>query len=123
MKILVVDDDDLVRDMVGQMLTRAGHLIQKVPNGRRALEVLRVHGPHLMITDIRMPGITGVELCRAAKGLHPGLPVIGMSGHATDDIADGLFDGFLQKPFGMDELVETVGEVTDRRSWKAEMKS
>ncbi len=124
MKILIVDDDKFVLDAVGAMLTQAGHPVLKVPNGRRALEVLRQRAPDLVITDIRMPIISGVDLCRTVKNLHPDLPVIGMSGHATDDdIGEGLFDGFLQKPFLMADLIDRVEEVRQRRAWTAEIKS
>ncbi len=124
MKILIIDDDKFVLDAVGAMLTQAGHPVLKVPNGRRALEVLRQRAPDLIITDIRMPVISGVDLCRTVKNLHPDLPVIGMSGHATDDdIGEGLFDGFLQKPFLMVDLIDKVEEVRQKRAWTTAIKS
>jgi len=125
MKILIVDDDPCVRDTVGAMLTQAGHPIQKVPDAQRALAVLRHRAPDLVITDIRMPGLTGLDLCRAVKNLYPDLPVIGMSGHATDEVEvrEGLFDGFLQKPFGLADLLDKVEEVRRSRLWSTEIKS
>lgn len=123
MKILIVDDDPCVRDTVGAMLTQAGHPIQKVPDAQRALVILRQRAPDLVITDIRMPGLSGVGLCLILRDLHPDLPVIGMSGHATDEVKEGLFDGFLQKPFGIADLLDKVEEIRRSRIWTAEMKS
>jgi CheY-like chemotaxis protein len=123
MKILIVDDDKFVLDAVGAMLTQAGHPVLKVPNGRRAMEVLRQRVPDLVITDIRMPVISGVDLCRTIKNLHPDLPVIGMSGHITDNPEEDLFDGFLPKPFQMVDLIDKVEEVRQKRAWAAEIKS
>ena len=123
MKILVVDDDDLVRDAVGEMLAAVGHPVLKLRDGQQALQALRRRAPDLVITDIRMPGLTGVDLCIAARNLYPDLPVIGMSGHATDDGREDLFAGFLQKPFQMADLIDKVDEVRRNRVWKAETKS
>ena len=123
MRILVVDDDEFVRDAVGSMLTSAGHPIQKAPSAQRAFEILKARLPDLVITDIRMPGLTGLELCIAVRNLYPDLPVIGMSGHALEDPGEELFDGFLQKPFLMSDLIDKVEEVRCSRIWTAEMKS
>ena len=123
MRILVVDDDEFVRDAVGSMLTQAGHPIQKASSAQRAFEILKARLPDLLITDIRMPGQTGLELCIAVRNLYPDLPVIGMSGHFVDDPGEELFDGFLQKPFQMSDLIDKVEEIRSSRVWTAEMKS
>ncbi len=68
--ILIVDDEEPVRDVLVQMLTDAGHRILKAVHGADALAVIERERPDLVVTDMMMPVLTGVELCPAPEGHH-----------------------------------------------------
>jgi two-component system response regulator GlrR len=110
--ILLVDDDpDLLR-LISLRLTSAGYRVRTADSGETALAVLAVARPAAVITDLRMPGLDGMQLFEAIHREHPTLPVIILTAHGTipDAVAAtqrGLF-GFLTKPFDSQELLQKV---------------
>lgn len=113
--ILIVDDEQNMRVALFEALSRNGHEVAVAENGRMALEMMARHLPDLVITDIKMPGMDGLELLRQAKALHPELPVVIMTGFATVDTAveamkQGAFD-YLLKPFPVEVIEETVARI------------
>lgn len=114
-KILIVDDEQNMRIALFEALSRNGHEVAVAENGRMALEMIARQQPELVITDIKMPGMDGLELLRQIKALLPGLPVVIMTGFATVDTAveamkQGAFD-YLLKPFPVEVIEETVARV------------
>ncbi len=114
-KILVVDDEQNMRVALFEALSRNGHEVAVAENGRMALEMIARQPPELVITDIKMPGMDGLELLRQIKALRPELPVVIMTGFATVDTAveamkQGAFD-YLLKPFPVEVIEETVARV------------
>ena len=110
--ILVVDDELGMRQFLTHLLQREGHVVRVAENGREALDLLREQAPDLIISDIRMPDMDGVDLLRAARELLPEVEVIMMTAFANVDTAReafllGAYD-FVQKPFDNDLLKETV---------------
>lgn len=79
-KILLVEDDDLVRDMLTQVLERASHQVICATNGEEATEILRKDQPDIMVTDIIMPKKSGITLISEVKNRHPNLEIIAISG-------------------------------------------
>jgi len=108
--ILVVDDDETVRTFAGRMLEFAGHTVSRATGGREALALLEIRKPDLILSDIKMPEIDGLDLFREVRLCYPELPFIGMSGDFSKIYADVPFDAFLSKPFGLDDLTRTVEE-------------
>ena len=111
-KILIVDDEQNMRVTLFEALSRNGHEVMVEENGRMALEMIARQAPDLVITDIKMPGMDGLELLRQVKALRPELPVVIMTGFATVDTAvqamkQGAFD-YLLKPFPVEVVEETV---------------
>jgi two-component system cell cycle sensor histidine kinase/response regulator CckA len=111
--VLVVDDEEVVRQLVSRMLTWTGFQTLEARHGREALATIEEHaGPvHLVITDVKMPGMNGRELGREVERRWPGKPVLYMSGFASEVLAGGLLepgDPFLAKPFTQDDLVAKV---------------
>ena len=107
--ILLVEDEHQVRQLLEKFLTRAGYHVLAAPGAQQALELFAQHAPtiDLVVTDILMPGLTGVELARALDKQRSGLPVLFMSGYAHDDGADieaRPGSAFLPKPFTMPQL-------------------
>lgn len=96
-KILLVEDDNLVRDMLTQVLQRASHEIVCATNGEEATDYLREHTPDIMITDIIMPKKSGITLISEVKNRHPNLEIIAISGGGRLD------------PTGYLDLSESLG--------------
>ncbi len=116
--ILVVDDEDRQRGILGEILRDEGHRVEEHPSGEAALVRIRRSAPDLLLTDLRMGGMDGHELLRAARAEHPDLLVILMTAYATigsavEAMKDGAFD-YLQKPFARDELIQRVRRVAER---------
>ncbi|MEM1329308.1 MAG: sigma-54 dependent transcriptional regulator [Planctomycetota bacterium] len=110
--VLVVDDKEMMRDSVGSTLRRAGFEIATAPSGRDALASIARRRPDAVVTDLKMPGMTGVELLEQIAGLDDELPVVLMTAFGTIETAVeaiklGAFD-YITKPFEGDELVIAV---------------
>ena len=115
-RILIVDDDAGQRSLLHSFLKSQGFETVPVDSGARALEVLRAQSVSLMISDVRMPGMTGLETLRLARKEHPVLPVLLVTAYADVKEAVGAMrDGalnYLTKPIDLDELLATVQQVT-----------
>ena len=117
MKILICDDERLVRTIVSTILLSAGHQVETACDGREALARIQA-GPDdfdLLITDNRMPGLTGVELVQELRAMRLPLKILMICGfpHRCDKGArDRLdLDGFLNKPFKPADLLERVNDL------------
>ena len=115
-RILVVEDDPLVREMARRSLVDAGFEVLEAPNGQAALEIAATHARlDAVLTDLAMAGIGGRELARRLWETRPGLPVVFMSGY-TDDVVNrrGLLDSgvpFLEKPISPEVLARKMRQV------------
>ena len=96
-KILLVEDDDLVRDMLAQVLKRAAHEVTTAANGEEATSILKSLNPDIMVTDIIMPKKSGITLISEVKNQHPKMEIIAMSGGGRLD------------PTGYLDLSESLG--------------
>jgi two-component system, NtrC family, response regulator AtoC len=111
-RILVVDDEKLIRWSVAERLQRDGYEVLSAESGEQALEMVAATPPDLMLLDVRLPGIDGVQTLQRALSLHPEVAVLMMSAHSTVDIAveamkHGAID-FLVKPFPFQQLDSAV---------------
>jgi len=111
-EILLVDDDPDLLKLISLRLTSAGYRVRTADSGETALAALAVARPAAVITDMRMPGIDGLQLFEAIHRQHPALPVIILTAHGTIPDAvtatqRGVF-GFLTKPFDSQELLQKV---------------
>jgi CheY-like chemotaxis protein len=120
-EVLVVDDDALMRELLAEWLSEAGYRVRQAENGTRALQMLRNRPAGLLITDMDMPGRSGVETLNEARRMLPGLPVIAISGGTRDGKqswgAAALKLGAakaLAKPFERRDLLAAVEEVVPR---------
>lgn len=112
--VLLVEDDLLLRMSVARGLERLGYRVRHAADGEQALARLAAEQPALMVSDIRMPGLDGVELTRRARGLYPGLRVLLVSGFADAEArlaVPGLDVAFLPKPFTVKTLGERIREL------------
>ncbi len=119
--ILVVDDDLSMQALITDGLREGGYFnIRKVGNGIQALETFRKESYDMVISDLKMPGMDGLELLSQIKELNPSTPVIIMTGYSTIDIAvssmkEGAVD-FLTKPFTIKSLIFKVDMLFKERS-------
>jgi CheY-like chemotaxis protein len=122
-RILVIDDEAAVRKVIVRMLTSAGHEVSAAPDGAAGLRLWHEAGADLVLTDLHMPEMNGVEVIRALRAAAPTLPVIAMSGTGASREED-LFQavqqlgsvGILGKPFSWDELVGIIAAALRRLS-------
>jgi two-component system, NtrC family, response regulator AtoC len=111
-RILVVDDEKLIRWSVGERLARGGYEVIAAESGEEALEKLSGSTPDLMLLDVKLPGIDGLDTLQRALSMQPEMAVLMMSAHSTVDIAveamkHGAID-FLVKPFPFQSLDAAV---------------
>jgi DNA-binding response OmpR family regulator len=113
--ILLLDDDETVLEVLGTALRRVGHEVHMATDGAAGLSIARGCSIDVLVTDIIMPGMEGLETIRAIREVRPSIRVIAMSGGGAVgprsylELARALgADITLQKPFTMRELVDTV---------------
>ncbi|MFL6844924.1 MAG: PAS domain-containing protein [Allosphingosinicella sp.] len=112
-RILVVDDDDDVRAFLAESLEGLGCTVVSAASGEAGIETLRDEAPDLVLIDYAMPGMNGAEAARAAREIHPGLPIVFVTGYAESGALDSALGGdvpVLRKPFTLAELAAAVEE-------------
>jgi two-component system KDP operon response regulator KdpE len=111
--ILLVEDDDAVRALVSRKLERHGYVVRAAPNPLEAIASIKEWRPALLIMDMNLPLLHGLELVHLLRGNSLGIPAIAITGAPLDeDMAQAA--GFLKvlyKPFGLDELLQAVQDV------------
>jgi two-component system response regulator HydG len=117
--LLVADDDPGLRESLERTLTREGFRVVLASDGRAALDRLQGGDIDLVLTDLRMPGLTGIELLRAAKAIAPDVDVILLTAFGTVEEAvramkDGAYD-FVTKPFRREQLLKLIDKALERR--------
>ena len=108
LKVLIVDDEPPIRKLLRMGLTTQGYEILEAPNGKAALELLK-NNPDLVILDLGLPDIQGLELLTLIRARHEGLPIVVLSSRGDEagkvDALDHGADDYVTKPFGMEELL------------------
>ena len=118
-KVLLVEDNDAVRDLAAKALRRRGYTVYEARDAEAAVQWIQTAGirPHLLLTDVVMPGVSGPNLAARLLQLNPDLRVLYMSGY-TDETVERLGittaeRGFIQKPFTPSALAARVRDVLD----------
>ena len=114
-KIVVVDDSSDLGKMVEIFLSRQGYEVTSFTSGKKALEYLRDNPVNLMLTDINMPEMSGLDLIKAIKKTKPDLPIIAMTGSPDPEIIDELsklgVSNCLEKPLFLSYLEDVMREM------------
>ena len=118
-RVLLVEDDDDNRELMGEVLESAGYEVLSASSGREGLRALAERSVDVVVTDVGMPGMGGLEVARAAKEIAPTVPVVLVTGYAERaDIAGARgreVDALLVKPVDPDALTAAVaGVMLDR---------
>ncbi len=119
-RLLIVDDEERFLTTTKILLGRRGmENVQIATNGPDALKVLREHRIDVVVLDVKMPGMDGVEVLRRLKQEHPLVEVIMLTGHASvesavDGLKLGAFD-YVMKPYDIPDLLEKIEEAYDKK--------
>jgi excisionase family DNA binding protein len=113
-RILVVDDEASIRDLLSKTLTLAEYDVDVAPDGRSALDRMRMNPYDLLIADLKMPGMDGMALIREARRYKPDLAVIIITGYSTESSAIEAVNlgvaGYLTKPFRVQQVLKKAAE-------------
>src|SRR3990167_5069702 len=120
-RILIVDDDPIISDLLQETLMAEGYTVSRATNGAEALELIQDTTFHLLITDFSMPSINGLTLLKVSKRLMPYLQVILMTASREKDVMDeavrlGVY-AVLSKPIRQKELLKTVKEILENQKY------
>ncbi|MEO0665451.1 MAG: sigma-54 dependent transcriptional regulator [Pseudomonadota bacterium] len=119
MKVAIIDDEQDMRQSISQWLALSGFDTETYPNAEEALKKLGPDYPGVVVSDIRMPGMNGMQFLKRLMGVDSALPVIMITGHgdvpmAVEAMRVGAYD-FLEKPFNPDRMTELAKRATHRR--------
>jgi two-component system nitrogen regulation response regulator GlnG len=122
--VWIVDDDRSIRWVIEKALSREGIAFNSFSSAQDALDALAASAPEVLVSDIRMPGRSGLELLQAVKSRHPAVPVIVMTAYSDLDSAVAAFQGgayeYLPKPFDVDQAVELIRRALDESRREAQ---
>ncbi len=122
--VWIVDDDRSIRWVIEKALSREGIAFNSFSSAQEALDALSGGAPEVLVSDIRMPGLSGLELLQAVKQRHPAVPVIVMTAYSDLDSAVAAFQGgayeYLPKPFDVDQAVELIRRALDESRRESE---
>lgn len=123
--LLIVDDELSMRELLERVFRRAGYRVMVAENGERALEAIRGTVFDVVLSDVRMPRLTGTELLAECRQVSPETMVILMTAHGTVEQAREAFklgaDDFIQKPFDIDEIKLVVQNAIERSELRKEV--
>ncbi|HKB15867.1 MAG TPA: sigma-54 dependent transcriptional regulator, partial [Planctomycetota bacterium] len=124
-RILVVDDEKMIRWSLRTRLEQAGYSVEEAESGEAALAAAGRETPDLVLLDIRLPDVSGEEVLKSLRGATPDLPVVMMTAHASVEgavaaIKQGAYD-YLVKPFEVSDLLLTVGRALDASTLRREV--
>src|ERR1700733_15850238 len=123
--ILVIDDDENLRDTIGVLLEREGFRAVLAPDGRSGLDQAILGKPALILADLRLPDISGVEICKRLRmsGIHTPIIVLSAVGEEIDKVLllEMGADDYVVKPFGTRELLARIRAVLRRTSKEIEV--
>ena len=115
--VWIVDDDRSIRWVIEKALSREGIAFNSFSSAQEALDALSGGAPEVQVSDIRMPGLSGLELLQTVKQRHPAVPVIVMTAYSDLDSAVAAFQGgayeYLPKPFDVDQAVDLIRRALD----------
>ncbi len=119
LRVLLVEDDDDNRELMAEVLVASGYSVLSASTGQDGLKALSEHSVDVVVTDVGMPGMGGLEMAKAAKEIAPTVPVVIVTGWAErEDIASARgkhVDAVLIKPVDPDALAQAVSDVARSR--------
>src|SRR5947199_5921816 len=126
-RILVIDDEAAIRDSLKMTLEYEGYEFVGARTGQEGLALAEREAPDLVVLDVKMPGMDGIEVLDRLRAMNDALPVVVVSGHGTISTAveatkKGAFD-FIEKPFATDRVLVSLRNALDQRRLRDENRS
>ncbi len=123
-RILVVDDEPSMREMLGILLRRDGHDVTIAESGREAIDLIRRESFDLVVSDVKMPDVSGVEVIRAARAVNPGIIAILITAYGSRELIAEVgelgVDDYVEKPFNVEVLKFRIRKELERRRLRQE---
>ena len=121
-RLLIIDDDESVRLLLRDLLEEAGYAVRTAKSGEEALQLIRVATYDIIITDLRLSGMYGLEVVKEVRAIDPGIDVIVMTGYASvnsavESMKAGAID-YITKPFNSDHIKMVVQKSLERREYQ-----
>ena len=125
-RILLVDDEDSFRGTVAKRLSRRNIDVRTASDGKQAIAMIRQEPPEVVVTDVKMPGMNGIELLQWIKKSHPETEVILLTGHVAasdgvEGIKGGAFD-YLTKPVELEHLASKIRQAREKIRWRRDQR-
>jgi len=122
--VLLVEDEEYIRENLSEILEMNGYRVTTAPNGEAGLDAMKASPADIVLTDLKLPGISGIDVVSSVKGISPNTPCIIITGYASVETAVeamrvGAFT-YLKKPFSKDELLVTLEKALEVYSLKQE---
>jgi len=123
-RLLVVDDEPSMREFLEIMLSQEGYQVQTASTGEEGIKAYRAEEPDLVLTDVKMPGMSGLDLIREIHSLDPAAPIIAITAYASADdavraVREGAYD-YLSKPFQIEDLRIIIRNALEARRLRRE---
>ncbi len=120
-RVLVVDDEQFLRQILARIVRRDGYQVEEAANGKEALEKMAEKHYDLVITDVKMPEIDGMELLSKVKEQYPRTQVVVISSHSgeinSSEVVAAGASHFISKPFNNIEITRTLDKLIARKKW------
>jgi len=120
---VIADDDPLVRDQIGSILETHFDVVARAENGRELLKLVEKHSPSVVVTDITMPEMDGIEASRRIAKKFPAVKVVVLSVHDDSAMVEGSFEagaaGFVSKIAASNELIPAIESVLKGRLYRS----
>lgn len=113
-KVLVVDDDRAILKLMSRIIENSGYNVKSASNAKEALKLIMENQFNLVISDISLPGMSGIELYKKVRNRYESLDFIFMSGYAVDDMDESIIEsvaGFFPKPFQIQSVMDTISKI------------
>ncbi len=122
-KILIVDDEEAITNLMTLVFSREGYEVKTAENGDQALKIIQKENIHVIITDLNMPEMNGIKLCRAIRKTVPMAMIFAMTGYASlfelAECREAGFDDYFVKPVNIKTLVKTAENAFEKLNrWK-----
>ncbi len=122
-KILIVDDEEAITKLMTLVFSREGYEVKTAENGDQALKIIQKENIHVIITDLNMPEMDGIKLCRAIRKTVPMAMIFAMTGYASlfelAECREAGFDDYFVKPVNIKTLVKTAENAFEKlKRWK-----
>ncbi len=119
-KILIVDDSQELLDIMCEYLETCGYTVHMTTESKDALRLIAATGYDIIVSDIHMPEMDGLELMARIKNKHPGLPVVLITGYSVSEARKIAMekgaDAFVEKPFHMKEIIDVVANLLNNKN-------